>query len=388
MSIYLDNSATTRPADEVVEAVAKALREEWANPSSVHRAGQTARRRVELARAEVADLIGSLDREIVFVSGGTEAANLAIRGSLAAQPDRPVLVTSRLEHSAVRGPAEALEQRGGEVIWVPNDHSGLVDPAAVEKVVAERAADIGLVSIMWANNETGVIQDIEAVGGMCRRHGVRFFTDATQYVGKMPVDVGKLPVDLMGFAGHKLHGPKGVGALFVRHGVRVAAQNVGGPQERERRGGTENVAGIVGMGVAARLATSWLATADRKRVGALRDAFEERVLASNPCASINGKMDRRLWHITNIAFARLEAEAILLMLSERNVCASAGAACSSGSLDPSPVLEAMGVPPELANGSIRFSLSRETTDAEIDEAVAVVDETIKKLQASLAAVAR
>ncbi len=384
--IYLDNNATTRPADEVVAAMTRVLRDEWANPSSLHRAGQAARRHVELARASVAKLIGCLERELVFVSGGTEAADLAVRGSLAAQPDRGVLVTSRLEHSAVRAVAEKLDQDGVEVVWLPNDSVGVVDLNALQAVLIRRGSEVALVSIMLANNETGVIQDLESIGRLCRDHGVRSFTDATQHVGKMPTDVRSLGVDLMGFSAHKFHGPKGAGALYVRRGVRIEPQVVGGPQERLRRGGTENVAGIVGLGVAAELAGAWLSTDERERLARLRDSLERRVLEGGAQVSVNGAGAPRLWSTTNIAFEKLEAEAILLMLSERMVCASAGAACSSGSLEASPVLLAMGIPPELAHGSIRFSLSRETTDAEIDAAAEIIGETIQTLRASMTGV--
>jgi cysteine desulfurase len=383
--IYLDNNATTKPAGDVVAAMTESLRAGWANPSSMHRPGQAARRQVELARQSVCQLIGCRDREVVFTSGGTEAANLAISGTLAALPERPVLVTSRLEHHCVREFAEALERRGAGVVWVPNDNRGLIDCGALEELLAGRAGEIALVSIMWANNETGVIQPIEAIGRMCREHGVRFHSDATQYVGKMPVDVASLPIDLLGFSAHKFHGPKGIGALYVRNGVRIAPQIIGGPQERDRRGGTENVAGIVGLGVAAKLAKDWLATNERDRLRELRDRFERRLREAVDDVSINGAEAPRLWNTSNVGFAKLEAEAILLMLSERGVCASAGAACSSGSLDASSVIAAMGVPPELAQGSIRFSISRDTSDADIDRALVIIVETITKLRAALAA---
>jgi cysteine desulfurase len=382
--IYLDNAATTRPADEVVAAMTAALSADWANPSSVHRAGQAVRARVELARGEVAGLIGCADRELMFLSGGTEAANLAIRGGLAARPDRPALVTSRLEHSAVRELARRLESQGTPVKWLANDGRGIVDVDDLRRVLEARAAEIGVVSVMWVNNETGVVQPVEAIGELCRRHDVWYHTDATQHAGKMPVDVARLPIDLMGFAAHKFHGPKGIGALYVRRGVRLQPQQIGGAQERQRRGGTENVAGIVGFAVAARLAARWLADGGPARVAALRDSFETRVLEAVPEASINSAGAPRAADTSNIAFGGLEAEPLLLMLSERGLCASAGAACSSGSLDPSRVLLAMGIPPRLAHGSIRFSLSRETTAREIDRAVEIVTDVVARLRASLA----
>jgi cysteine desulfurase len=384
--IYLDNAATTRPADEVVAAMTEALREGWANPSSLHRAGQAVRRQVDLARASVAELIGCRDRELLFVSGGTEAANLAIRGTLAADPERSVLVTSRLEHGAVRELAQRLEAEGTEVVWLANDGRGVVDLEDLRRVLQARAAEVGLVSVMWVNNETGVSQPVEALGNLCREHGVRFHTDATQHVGKAPTDVSKLPIDLMGFAAHKFHGPKGIGGLYVRAGARIEPQVIGGPQEHHRRGGTENVPGIVGLGAAARLAGQWLASDEPKRLEALRDSFEQRVLEAAANASVNAAGAPRAWHISSIAFPKLESEPILLMLSERGVCASAGAACSSGSLDASPVLLAMGLAPELVHGSIRFSFSRETAEQEVDRSVEILTEVISRLRATLTAV--
>ncbi|MCZ6612897.1 MAG: aminotransferase class V-fold PLP-dependent enzyme [Planctomycetota bacterium] len=384
--IYLDHNATTKPAEEVVAAMIEALREGWANPSSMHRPGQAVRRQVELARESVCDLIGCRDRELVFTSGGTEAANLAIGGSLAAQSQRNVLVTSRLEHSTVREPAETLERRGTDVVWLANDGNGIIDLDKLRRLLAHRAEEIALVSIMWANNETGIIQPIEEVGRLCREHGVRFHTDATQWVGKMPTDVSSMPVDMLSFSAHKFHGPKGIGALYVRSGVRIEPQLIGGPQERERRGGTENVPGIIGLGVAARLAKRWLAGDDRRRLATLRNSFEQRILGAVDEATVIGGGAPRLWSTSNIAFAKLEAEAILLMLSERGVCASAGAACSSGSMEPSTVLLAMGLGDQLVAGSIRFSLSRDTTAEEIDRAIEVIVPVIGTLRATMAAV--
>lgn len=388
--IYLDSNATTAPAPEVIEAVARAMRDAWGNPSSVHRAGGEAKRVVELARESVARLIGCQEREIVFTSGGTEGANLAIRGSLehAAATDqrRRVLVTTRFEHSAVRELAQQLEKRGTEVVWLPGASgvAGTPDLDALEALLALRADEIALVSLMWANNETGAITDIARAGAICREAGVRFHTDATQWVGKMPTDLAALQVDLASFAAHKFHGPKGVGALYVRRNVRITPQTFGGPQERERRGGTENVPAIAGMGVAADLARAWLAGDGTVRGAALRDRFEQAV-GQMTGGVIHALHAPRLWNTTNIGFPRLEAEAILLLLSERGLFASAGAACSSGSLDPSPVLLAMGIAPEVAHGSIRFSLSRDTTEAEIDEAAKRVNTGIAKLGSSTSA---
>lgn len=381
---YLDNNATTRPADSVVEVMERSLCDLWANPSSVHRAGQRVRQQVDLAREQVAQLLGCRDREIIFTSGGTEAINLAIRGSLAAQPNRRVLVTSRLEHSAGRETAETLEAVGAEIAWLPCEPGGVVSLDALRELLARRAKEIAIVSIMWVNNETGVIQPVREIGDLCHEFGVRFHTDAVQWVGKQPTNLTAMPIDLASAAAHKFHGPKGVGALYVRRGVRIEPQLTGGPHERERRGGTENVPGILGMGEAARLAMTWLSDDARAaQQAALRDRFERDLCATIDDAVVNGTEASRVWTTSNIAFPRLEAEAILLLLSERGVCASAGAACSSGSLDPSPVLLAMGVPEPLAHGSVRFSISRETTGAEIDRALEIIPAAIDRLRASM-----
>lgn len=386
-TIYLDSNATTRPTDSVVEAMTRALREQWQNPSSTHRPGQIVRQQVDLARDEIARLLGCRDREIVFTSGGTESANLAIRGTLAAMPNRKVLVTNRIEHSTVRELVEKLEERGtAEVIWLPLKPGGLIDLDALNDLLATRAGEIALVSVMWVNNETGLIQPTERIGAMCREHGVWFHTDATQAVGKLPIDLGSCAIDLLTFSAHKFHGPKGAGGLFVREGIKVEKQQIGGPQEREKRGGTENVPGIVGMGEAARLAREWLSDPERaKRQAALRDRFETAVLETVADASVNSGESPRLWTTSNIAFPNLEAEPILLLLSERGVCASAGAACSSGSLETSPVIAAIGISEERATGSVRFSISRETTDDEIDRALAIVPEVIGRLRAAVGA---
>jgi len=384
MAAYLDNNATTQPLPEVVEAMAASMREAWANPSSVHRAGIEARRRMELAREQVAALVGAQPRELTFTSGGTEAANLAIAGSLGADAARRTIVTMRTEHSAVRECAEALAKRGAaEIEWLPCDAAGRVDLDALRAVLDARAAAVAVVSVMWANNETGVVQPVAGVAAACHAAGVRFHCDATQWVGRMPTDLHAMGADLASFAAHKFHGPKGVGALWSRPGVRVRTGVVGGPQERGLRGGTENVAGIVGMGVAAESARAWLAGDGVAHGAAARDAFERAVLAAVPDAVVNGAGTERLWNTTNIGFPRLEAEALLLLLSERGVAASAGAACSSGSLDPSPVLLAMGVPEAVAHGSLRFSLSRFTTREELEHAAATVAACVARLRRSM-----
>jgi cysteine desulfurase len=386
MQAYLDNNATTMPAPEVVAAMNEMLTSEWANPSSVHRFGQRARHRVELAREQAAKLLGCSPRELVFTSGATESNNTALRGLLEAQPAKRTIITTKLEHSAVREPAKKLAERGYNVIWLPVDIHGVVDLNALEAALTEHGQDVAIVAIHWINNETGTIQDIVTIGELCRRFRVPCFTDATQAIGKVPCDLSKLPVDLLSFAGHKFHGPKGVGGLFVRRGVKFVPQQLGGPHERERRGGTENTPGIVGLGVACELATQFLAGDGAQRGQRQRDRLEQAILRGVPDAVVNSAGAKRLWNTTNLGFPTLESEAILVLLSERGICAAAGAACSSGSLEPSPVLLAQGIPEPIAHGSIRLSLSRYTTDAEIDYAIATVPEVIARLKGSMPAV--
>lgn len=384
--IYLDNNATTEPAPAVVAAMRQVLETWWGNPSSVHRFGQQARQRVEAARASLARLLHCREREVLFTSGGTEATNLALRGTLLGRPDkRPMLITARTEHSATRACADSLAGAGVEVAYLPVGPDGLVRPGDLASLLGQFAGTRGpiVVSLQWANNETGVVQPVTDLAEVCRSAAgpVLFHVDATQAVGKIPVDLSDGSIDLLTLAAHKFHGPKGVGALYVRSGVRLQPQVVGGPQERDRRGGTENVPGIVGLGVAADLARQFLADpATRRRLEGLRDRLEQAVLAAVPDSRVNAAGAPRLWNTSNLAFPHLEAEAIVVALSEREVCVSAGAACSSGSLEPSPVLLAMGLPPPVAHGSVRFSLSRHTTAAEIDGAVAVVAQEVKKLR--------
>jgi cysteine desulfurase len=401
--INLDNNATTEPSPEVVDAVRHALTDCWHNPSSAHRAGQAARREVELARQSLAALINAKPRDIVLTSGGTESVDLGIRGALAAlPPERRTLATTRVEHAAVRDLAEQLEKQDPtSVVWIPVDRAGIVDVAALESLLASGAArkrPVGVLSVQWANNETGAVQPVRLIARACRGNGALFHCDGTQWVGKMPADVEKPPddpaaidacgCDLLTFSPHKFHGPKGVGVLWSRRGVRIGPRLLGA-QELGRRGGTENVPGIAGARVAAELARAWLADGRGVRDGAeLRDRFEAGVRRMIPDAVVNGPtgQDQRLWNTSNIGFPRLEAEALILLLSERGLWASAGAACSSGSLEPSPVLLAMGVPPEIAHGSIRFSLSRHTTAEEIDRAIPLVAGAVEQLRRSSASV--
>lgn len=381
--IYLDNNATTKPAPEVVDAMCAALRNAWHNPSSIYRPGQAAKHAIEEARASVCELVGCSEREIIFTSCATESIALVMRGTFEAKPRRKVLVTSKLEHSAGRESADMFAKRGIDVCWLPNDDNGVVDVDALRDCLKKRADDVALVSIMWANNETGVIQPVKEIGEACREAGVRFHCDGTQWVGKEATNVADLPIDLLSFSAHKFYGPKGIGGLYVRRGMRVEPQMVGGGQERDHRGGTENVPGILGMGAAARLANDWLKSGKRDEMQRRRDAFEKNVLANVGECMVVGAGAPRVWNTANIAFARLEAEIILHGLSERGVCASAGSACSSGSLEASPVILAMNVPAEMAHGAVRFSLSRETTMEELDAAAAVINTVVSGVRESV-----
>lgn len=413
--IYLDNNATTRPSPGVVAAMREVLETCWYNPSSIHRAGQGARQKVELARKDVADLIGAKPRQIVFTSSGTESIDLVLRGLVENKRKtvaKPVVVTSPIEHGAVRELVHDLSERGMiEARHLPMTRGGFVDAGALPGLLGD-GSQVAAVSVMWANNETGAVQPIEAIGRCCRDRGVVFHCDGTQWVGKMPtlVDAGErgagsatgqgpaagdpsllnpIPVDVLTFSPHKFYGPKGVGMVWMRRGVRLPVQ-IHGTQELGRRGGTENVPGIVGAGVACREAREWLADpAQMERQRALRDRFERDVLAAVPGAVANTPCDPslRVWNTASIAFPRLEAEAMLMLLSEMGLCASAGSACSSGSLEPSPVLLAMGLPAEAAHGSLRFSLSRHTTPAEIDEAVGLIVSAVGRLRQSVASLA-
>ncbi len=381
--IYLDNNATTALHPDALQAMLPYLTEHYGNPSSMHRFGQDARQAVEHARHQLSALIDCEPRELLFTSGGTESNNAALHGLLAARAPRKLLITSTVEHSAIREPAAALAKAGYELITIGVDQGGALDMHKLAATLAARAEDAALVSIMWANNETGVLFDPVAIGDLCRRHRVPFHVDAVQALGKIPFSLKQLPVDLLSLSAHKFHGPKGIGALFVRRNTRWQPWQRGGPQERDRRGGTENVAAIVGMGAAAAIARQALDTHAYAAVAALRDRLERTLLERIPDTSINGDPARRLPTTANLSFARLEAEAILLLLSEQNLCASAGAACSSGSLEPSPVIRAMGIPDPIAHGAIRFSLSRFTTDADIDAALAILPGVIGRLRATL-----
>ncbi len=360
--VYLDNNATTMVAPEVLEEMLPFFGEWYGNPSSMHSFGGHVGIRLKQARADIADVLGCRPDELIFTSCGSEGDNTAILSALAAQPEKRHLITTRVEHPAVLSLAKHLEEKDYEVTMLGVDESGRLD---LDELTGAIRKDTALVSIMYANNETGTIFPIPEIAALCKARGVLFHTDAVQAVGKVDIDLSTLPVDMLVLSGHKLHAPKGVGVLFVRRGTPFRPFLIGGHQERGRRAGTENTAGIIGLARAMRLAKDNLAH-ENTVVKALRDRLESGLLAAIPNSQINGDIGRRLPNTTSIAFKFVEGEAILLMLDQYGICASSGSACTSGSLEPSHVLRAMGVPFTFAHGSIRFSLSRYTTDADVD----------------------
>lgn len=381
--VYLDHSATTPVDPRVLKAMLPYLTAKFGNPSSVHRFGQEARAAVDRARREVATLIGAKQNEIVFVSGGTEANNLAIRGLCeSAENHGNHLITSDIEHPSVRGVVESLEARGWSVTRLPVYDDGIVRLADVRSALRPETV---LISVMLANNEIGTIQPVEEIGELIRderangRRHLWLHTDAVQAAGRIDLSVDGLGCDLMSLSAHKLYAPKGVGALYVRRGVRLTGQNVGGHQERERRAGTEAVPGIVGFGMAAELAREERGQRtdhDRR----LRDQFESMVTAEIEDVVFNGNRERRLGHISNISFRYVEGEGLLINMDLQGVAVSTGSACSSGTLEPSPVIRALGRDDELARGSIRFSFGKDNTDEDVNYAVQVLKKSVEKLR--------
>jgi cysteine desulfurase len=381
--VYLDHSATT-PVDERVAAVmVRALTQNFGNASSVHIFGQQARATVDRARRELAGLIGARQNEVVFVSGGTEANNLAIRGiaEKAAQTGKHI-ITSAIEHPSVRGVCDSLEKRGWEVTRLPVYDDGIV---RVDDVVAALRPDTVLITVMLANNEIGTLQpikEISAVVGERREAGQRnlwLHTDAVQAAGRVQISVEDLGCDLLSLSGHKLYAPKGIGALYVRRGVRLSPQNIGGHQERERRGGTENVPGIAAFGEAAKIAKEELVLRFA-HVRGLRDRFENKVRSQIEDVVFNGAPNQRLPHLSNISFRYIEGEGLLINLDLQGIAVSTGSACSSGTLEPSPVIQALGRNDELARGSIRFSFGKDNTEADVDYVVEILAESVRRLR--------
>ena len=372
MNVYLDNNATSMTDPAVVAAMKSFWEDQYGNPSSVHRFGGHLRKVVTSSREQVARLLGASAEEIVFTSGGSEADNQAVRGTLEAMAGRKRhIITTRVEHPAVRGVFHYLEKQGYRLTEIPVNRDGDLDLAFLEESITP---DTAIVSVMWANNETGVIFPIDKIAEMVKARGAVFHTDAVQAAGKLPIDVHRVPVDLLSISAHKFHGPKGIGALYIRKGTKLTPLIIGGHQEGGKRAGTENVTGIVGMGRAAELALEHLGE-ETDRVRKLRDKLEKGLLKNCKGAVVNGK--HRLPNTLNISFEFIEGESILIMLDDLGISASSGSACTSGSLEPSHVLRAMGIPFTLAHGSIRFSLSRFNTEKEIDYVVenmpAIVD---------------
>ena len=373
---YFDNNATTRVASEVMEAMLPYLTEQWGNPSSAYSFGNRVSEFVAEAREKVATLINADPREIIFTSCGTESNNAALNSALLTQPGKRHLVTTAVEHSANMKFGQMHEKRGGEVSWIPVDRAGQIDVHELQEAIRE---DTAIVSVMLANNETGVVFPIEEIAAICRIKGVPFHTDAVQTAGKLQLDVKAMGVDFLSLSAHKLHAPKGIGLLYVRQGVPWQPYVIGGGQESGRRGGTENVAFIVAFGKAAELAIASVET-DVDRIRTLRDRMEGSIMKSIPGVTRNGAKEPRLPNTSNLNFADCEAEAILLLLDREGICASSGSACTTGSLAPSHVLIAMGVPPEHALSSVRLSLSKYSTDAEVDHLLERLPPIIEKLR--------
>jgi cysteine desulfurase len=375
--IYLDNNATTRVDDRVVETMIPFLNTYYGNPSSMHSFGGQVGKNLVQAREQVAGILNAEPTEIVFTSCGSESDNTAIRGVLDANPDKRHVITTRVEHPAVLNLCQFLKKRGYDVSFLAVDSDGRLN---LDELRAAIRPDTAIVSVMYANNETGVVFPVEQIGQIVKSNGVLFHVDAVQAVGKIPLDMGHSTIDLLALSGHKVHAPKGIGVLYIRRGTRLTPFIIGGHQERNRRGGTENVASIIGLGQACEIAATNLVE-ENTQVRRLRDRLEEGILATVPNVRVNGDRQHRLPNTANISFEYIEGEAILLLLDQFGICASSGSACTSGSLEPSHVLRAMGVPFTAAHGSIRFSLSRYNTEDEIDFVLEKVPGIIEKLRA-------
>jgi cysteine desulfurase len=375
-TIYLDNNATTKVADEVLEAMLPYFTELYGNPSSMHTFGGQVGQRIRDAREQVAALLGALPDEIVFTSCGTESDNAALRSALLTKPDKKHIVISRVEHPAVRALCSYLGTQGYKITELPVNKNGILDLETLEKSLTP---DTAIVSLMWANNETGVIFPVEEAARMAHDKGILFHTDAVQAAGKIPINMKNNRIDMLSISGHKLHAPKGIGVLYIRRGTKFSPFLIGGHQEKGRRGGTENTASIIGLGKACELAAKNINT-ENIRVKQLRDKLEQELLKTISQSRVNGDIQNRLPNTTNISFEYVEGEAILLLMNELGICASSGSACTSGSLQPSHVLRAMGVPFTMAHGSIRFSLSVYNTEEEVDFVIEKMPPIIERLR--------
>jgi cysteine desulfurase len=375
-TVYFDNNATTQVAPEVLEEMLPLFTELYGNPSSMHSFGGQIAHNIKNARQEVADLLGCDSSEIIFTSGGTEGDNAAIKGVLADNPEKRKIITTRVEHPAVLATCRELETLGYNIVELGVDRSGNLD---LDELAEQLDDNTALVSIMYANNETGVIFPIDRIAEIVSSKGVIFHTDAVQAVGKIPLNLSKSKISLLSLSGHKLHGPKGIGVLYIKKGTRLSPFILGGHQESGRRAGTENTPGIIGLGRACQLAVDFIDD-ENTRIRALRDKLETELLKKCPDSSLNGDRKSRIPNTTNISFEFVEGEAILLMLDKFGICASSGSACTSGSLEPSHVMRAMGVPFTAAHGSIRFSLSRYNTEKEIDYVIEKLPPIISRLR--------
>ena len=375
--IYLDNAATTKTSEEVVAAMLPYFTEYYGNPSSVYEFASESKKAVSIARRTIAETLGAQENEIYFTAGGSEADNWALKATAEAyQSKGKHIITTKIEHHAILHTAEYLEKRGFEITYIGVDENGVVKVDELEKAIRP---DTILISVMFANNEIGTIQPIKEIGEIAKKHGVLFHTDAVQAYGQLPINVDELHIDMLSSSGHKLNGPKGIGFLYIRKGVKIRSFVHGGAQERKRRAGTENVPGIVGYGKAAEIAAKTMKERTAKEIE-LRDHLIDRVLAEVPYTRLNGHRTNRLPNNANFSFQFVEGESLLILLDNNGICASSGSACTSGSLDPSHVLLAIGLPHEIAHGSLRLTLSAETTMEDIDFVVDCIKQIIERLR--------
>lgn len=375
--IYLDNAATTKTSEEVVAAMLPYFTEYYGNPSSVYEFASESKKAVSNARRTIAETLGAQENEIYFTAGGSEADNWALKATAEAyQSKGKHIITTKIEHHAILHTAEYLEKRGFEITYIGVDENGVVKVDELEKAIRP---DTILISVMFANNEIGTIQPIKEIGEIAKQHGVLFHTDAVQAYGQLPINVDELHIDMLSSSGHKLNGPKGIGFLYIRKGVKIRSFVHGGAQERKRRAGTENVPGIVGYGKAAEIAAKTMKERTAKEIE-LRDHLIDRVLAEVPYTRLNGHRTNRLPNNANFSFQFVEGESLLILLDNNGICGSSGSACTSGSLDPSHVLLAIGLPHEIAHGSLRLTLSAETTMEDIDFVVDCIKQIIERLR--------
>ena len=375
--IYLDNAATTRTSQEVVDAMLPYFTESYGNPSSIYELGQRSKEAITKAREEIAKVIGAKTEEIYFTAGGSEADNWAIKAAYEAYKNKGNhIITTKIEHHAVLHTCQYLEKQGAKVTYLDVDENGLIDLEQLQKAITPETI---LITIMFANNEIGTIEPVKEIGMIAKEHGILFHTDAVQAFGQVPIDVDEMNIDMLSSSAHKINGPKGIGCLYIRKGVKIRSFIHGGAQERKRRAGTENVPGIVGYGVAARMAAETMEARTRKEQE-LRDYFIRRVLDEVPYTRLNGDPEKRLPNNANFSFRFIEGESLLIMLDMKGIAGSSGSACTSGSLDPSHVLLAIGLPHEIAHGSLRLTLGADTTKEDLDYTLEQIKEIVAKLR--------